>query len=502
MFRLLSKLSSYHFRSQQLPKEIVKEVKRFPVFSLRKFSYKQFVKETNPLPVPLLRELSYKNTPRKWTSKEYIKGDPHCIDVLGRDEINEHRVRAMNNLSTDNWRVRGSAHVMIVAGAEGSPGYQRSEFVYLCDCLLPNMMLIIIRNCKLDLLTMLCEPYRENELDPELAKIACKRYNVDEIVTLPQVTQMLHKMANTKNIKLWFTLDKSRISKYIWDLADQLQLPIDCPLKALRLAMSVKSPKEVIAIKRAHSIAAQSMQEVISNHELKIDKPKICGMFLNKCRERYAHQPGPYEPRFTDVQGRMCLMDGACQYGGYCGQLARSWSNYGRFTPPQKAIYNLLLELRCILCKIIYKGESDELTPRNLQEAYLELLAQHLQWQGVVRKTTPMDASWARQLTCLPPQVNHIGLDLDTKKQLLDTPLKPNNVVSMQLSIGIPANCQLVYPEFRGVMCILGDSIYIKENHELEFLTVNCSFSGRELEEMRSRRPRLLRETKRAIRFN
>lgn len=502
MFRLLSKLSSSHFRSQQLQKEFVKEVKRLVVPSLREFSYKEFIKETNPLPVPFLREISFKKAPRKWTSKEYIKGDPHCIDVLGWDEINEHRVRAMNNLNTDSWRVRGSVHVMIVAGAEGMPGYQRSEFVYLCDCLLPNMMLIIIRNCKMDLLTVLCEPYRENDLDPEVAKIACKRYNVDEIVTLPQVTQMLHKMANTKNLKLWFTLDKSRISKYIWDLADQLQLPIDCPLKALRLAMSVKSTKEVIAIKRAHSIAAQSMQEVISNHELKIDKPKICGMFLNKCRERFAHQPGPYEPRLTDVLGKMCLMDGACLYGGYCGQLARSWPNHGRFTPPQKAIYNLLLELRCKLCKLIFKGESGKLTPRKLQEAYLELLANHLQWLGVVRKTAPMDVSWARELTCLPPQVNHIGLDLSAKENLLDTPLKANNVVSLQLSIGIPANCQLVYPEFRGVMCILGDSIYIKDNYELEFLTGNCSFAGRDLEELRSRRPRRLRETKRAIKFN
>lgn len=495
MLRLYSKLNSYRVYPNQL---ILKGVncngscKRILQTAPATCFESEFVKEANPLPVSLLRELSLKDTPIKLTTREYLIGDPQPVDVFSRDNINKNRIRVMDQLSFDSRRRRGNNHILIVSSAKGIPGYpfqQRSEFLYLCDCLLSNVVLIIIRNRKMQLYTMLCEPERVGDLDPELDKIACQRYNVDEIVTLPRLTQILRKMGNNSTLKLWYKLDKSKVSDYVRELADQLKLSISCPIRDQRLAMSVKSKNEVIAIKRAHSIAAQSMQEVICQHVNKIDKPKICCTFMNNCRERYAYQPVPFEPKVIAGLGNMCLMDATCQYAGYYGRLARSWPIYGRFTPPLKVIYTMILDLRYKINKMLTHRDSAMRTPRKLQDAYLFLLAKHLKALRIVRKNSSMDAARIREFVCYPPQISHIGLDISSE-ELLDTPLVPNNIVSLQLSVAIPQNCHETYPEFCGIMCILTDSILIKENNNIEFLTGNCMSSCRDLEKLLARQPK------------
>lgn len=495
MLRLYSKLNSYRVYPNHIitrganyngtSKRILQTA---PSISLQS----DFVKEANPLPVSVLRELSLRESPIKLTTREYLKGDPQLVDVFSRDSINKNRVRVMDQLSIDTRRRRGQTHVLIVAGAVGTPGYffnQRSEFLYLCDCLLSNVVLIIIRNRKMQLYTMLCEPQREKELDPELDKIARQRYNVDEIVTLPRLSQLLRKTGNNATLKLWYSLDQNKFSDYVREIANELKLPINCPLREQRLAMSVKSKNEVIAIKRAHSIAAQSMQDVISEHVNKIDIHKIRCTFVNKCRERYAYQPVPYEPKVITGLGKMCLMDASCRYAGYCGRLARSWPINGRFTPPQKVIYNMLLDLRYKIYNMLAQRHSAVRTPRKFQETYITLLSRHLKALRIVRKNSSMDATRFREFVCVPPLVNHIGLDLNAD-ELLDIPLVSNNVFSLQLSVAIPKNCSETYPEFCGIMCILTDSILIKDNNELDFLTGNCISSSRDLEKALARKPK------------
>ncbi|KAM8708710.1 hypothetical protein ACLKA7_015644 [Drosophila subpalustris] len=454
----------------------------------------EFVKQCKPLSIPELRQGRAKETTAKWTVGEYLKGDPLSAESLVPEEINQHRSIVMDFLSNERMK-RRHTHVLIVAGAEALPGYpfrQRSEFLYLCDCQIPGAVIVLLRSRRMELCTVICEPRREKEMDPTLAKIACKRFNVDQMLTLPQLKQLLCRRCSYASVKLWYTLDKSALSRYISELADLLRLSIDCPRHVMQYARSFKSPREMKTIRRAHAIASQSMEELISEHTPQHSLEQLRSLFTHKCQQRFAYQPLPYEPKLANGFGGVLLMDASCQYAGYCGSLARSWPICGRFTPPQKVIYNMLLALRYKLFTLVGKCDSIVRSPRELNIAFLTLLAEHLKELRVLPSNMNHVSDILKEtgkFNCYPRLIKHIGLDLEESSgKLLNYPIRPGNVLSFQLSICIPQDCYQAYPEFRGVRCVLADSIHITEDHKVEILTGNCTSNGRNVEKLRNKR--------------
>lgn len=49
--------------------------------------------------------------------------------------------------------------------------------------------------------------------------------------------------------------------------------------------------------------------------------------------------------------GAMIKMDAGCELHGYCSDVTRCWPVSGTFSPPQRAIYEAVLEInRCCQC--------------------------------------------------------------------------------------------------------------------------------------------------------
>ncbi|XP_064545859.1 xaa-Pro aminopeptidase 3 [Drosophila montana] len=448
-----------------------------------------FVKEMQPLPLPVMRQ---QQLATKWTTGDYLTGDPQRVEVMVPKEINLHRWRVMDRLDHNRDRRRGNTHAVIVTGAQAITGYpfrQKSEFLYLCDCLLPGVVLLVMRNRQLEVRTILFQPLEKEEIDPALAELACQRFNVDEVLSLLSLKKTLQQRLQYVTAKLWYTQDNSPVSDVIREVAEQLKLPIDCPRHLMQHVRSFKTKRELLAIRRANSIAAQSLQELMAEHEAQHDERQLGLIFANKCRQRYAHQPMPYEPRLVPGIGSIWLMDASCQYAGYYGGLARYWSICGRFKPPQKMLYNMLVEMRSKLCFLIRTSNSVVRTPRELHAAYLILLAEHLQELRVlptnlIRRSDLLKA--VARFNCFSTLVRHVGLDFgDSSDQLLNYHLMPGNVISLQLSIYIPNDCLQAYPEFRGVLSILNDCIHINDGRELELLTGECVSKSRDVEELR-----------------
>lgn len=46
------------------------------------------------------------------------------------------------------------------------------------------------------------------------------------------------------------------------------------------------------------------------------------------------------------VDGEMVLMDAGCEYGGYASDITRTWPVNGRFSEPQRVLYEVVLRLQ------------------------------------------------------------------------------------------------------------------------------------------------------------
>ncbi|XP_039486837.1 xaa-Pro aminopeptidase 3 isoform X2 [Drosophila santomea] len=308
---------------------------------------------------------------------------------------------------------------------------------------------------------------------------------VDDVLPLAMLKKSLHWLLRDHSPELWhFCEPSSPVSFIVQEVANEAKIAMCNPRYILQYTRTVKTSRELRALRRANAIAADSMAEVIAQHHQ--NPQELIALFDYKCHMRHARPDGTKISCGIDGKG-LWHMDAGCQYGGYEGGLARCWPSSGRFTPPQKMLYGALLDMRRDLCSLIqYAGsEGTVRTPLELHAAYLILLARHLRELRVLSKGVRSAAETvevARKYNCSPVVVSHVGLGKrDTSRRLLDYPFAPGNVVSLRLSISIPEDCCQAYPEFRGILCQLGDTLHIRDD-SVDLLTAACPSEPQDIE--------------------
>ncbi|XP_017019539.1 xaa-Pro aminopeptidase 3 [Drosophila kikkawai] len=458
----------------------------------------EFAKEIAPLSVPVLIDKYSHHAPggQFATVAEYLHSDPKPSEALVPGEIDLHRAMTLDGFNAymqakaafyePRRKVLNFAHVLVVAGADflrGCPFRQRSEFLYLCDCLRPGSALLLHRSRKQKTGALL---FLTEKVDPELARVFSRMHHVDEVLPLDMLKKSLSWILKDQSPELWHTLEQSsEVSRMVSEVSEEANTPLSNPRYILQYTRTFKTDRELSVLRRANGIAAESMAEVIAynlSHPHKCDPRGMAALFDFNCRRRHAHPDHPFSAKVacgSDGTG-LWHMDAGCQYGGYHGGLVRSWPGSGRFTPPQKMLYSALLDIRRDLCALIEAaGDGGAVsTPQELHAAYLILLAGHLRELRILSNTKRSPAETveaARKYNCTPVVVSHVGIEpQDTSGKLLGYPLAPRNVLSLRLSISIPDDCCEAYPEFRGILCQLGDTLYIRDDYTVEVLTAIC----------------------------
>ncbi|XP_032573505.1 xaa-Pro aminopeptidase 3 [Drosophila sechellia] len=458
----------------------------------------ELTKRIRPLPVPDLIEKFSCDAPggQFATISEYLRCDPRPDAVLLPDEIDLHRKMSLDDLNSymhakdafkePQRKNRIFSHVLVVAGADSARSYpfrQRPDFLYLCDCLRPGAALVLTRSRKRRTGALL---FLSQDVDSQLSTIYSHMHYVDDVLPLAMLKKSLLWLLRDLSPELWhFYEPSSPVSCIVQEVAHEAMIPMGNPRYILQYTRTVKTPRELRAVRRANASAADSMAEVIAQH-YQIPQ-ELAASFDYKCHMRHARPDVTKISCGLDGNG-LWQMDAGCQYGGYEGGLARCWPSSGRFTPPQKMIYGALLDMRRDLCSLIqYAGSEGAVrTPLELHAAYLILLARHLRELRVLPKGVGSAAEtveMARRFNCSPVVVSHVGLGKrDTSRRLLDYPFAPGNVVSLRLSISIPDDCCQAYPEFRGILCQLGDTLLIRDDYSVELLTAACPSETQDIE--------------------
>jgi Xaa-Pro aminopeptidase len=160
-------------------------------------------------------------------------------------------------------------------------------------------------------------------------------------------------------------------------------------LDALRL---VKDEHEIALMRRAATISAGAHRRAMERtragwHEYQVEA-ELAHEFLRFGAQAVAYSPivagGPnacvlhYRENNRQLQdGELLLIDAGCEYQGYASDITRTFPVNGRFTGPQKAIYELVLATQQACIDAVKPGADfhayHKVAERTLAQGYLDL---------------------------------------------------------------------------------------------------------------------------------
>jgi Xaa-Pro aminopeptidase len=148
--------------------------------------------------------------------------------------------------------------------------------------------------------------------------------------------------------------------------------------------------------------------------------PPIVGAGGNGCILHYI------ENNATKVDNQLVLMDVGSEYHGYSADITRTVPANGKFSPEQKAIYQLVYKAQEEVFKIVKEG-----TPfRDLNVKTTEVLAQGLLELGIIKDKKDVSQYYIHGVS------HHLGLDVHDKN--ISPILKENMVITVEPGIYIP----------------------------------------------------------------
>ncbi len=177
--------------------------------------------------------------------------------------------------------------------------------------------------------------------------------------------------------------------------------------------------------------------------------------------------------------GDMVLVDAGGEYGNYISDITRTWPVNGRFTDPQRDMYNMILAVQksCVsLCR-----EDADMTLDKLHKVAEDGLRNGLKDLGFdISKAGCLD-------TLFPHHVGHyIGLDVhDAPGYPRTDKLEENHCITIEPGIYVPVDDERWPAHFRGLGIRIEDSVRIGKE-EVEVLTSTAVKDVKEIEAMRS----------------
>ncbi|HSI70600.1 MAG TPA: aminopeptidase P N-terminal domain-containing protein [Gillisia sp.] len=228
----------------------------------------------------------------------------------------------------------------------------------------------------------------------------------------------------------------------------------------------IKTEEEMVLLTKAIRISAMGQREIMKAmhpgmseteiqgiHEYVYKKygseyegyPSIVGAGNNGCVLHYI------ENNKTKVGEDLVLMDLGAEYHGYTADVTRTIPAYGKFTPEQKAIYDLVYEAQEAGIAASVVGNPF----RSPDAAARKVINEGLVKLGIVKTEAE-----ARQY--FPHGTSHY-LGLDVHDPGLGGDFEPNMVITVEPGIYIPegSDCD---PKWHGIAVRIEDDILITEN--------------------------------------
>lgn len=279
-----------------------------------------------------------------------------------------------------------------------------------------------------------------------------KAFNSQLQVTETIIENDLNNDSDIKNQTLVkerkVVVDNSTLSKLMAGLRE-IKTPEEMKLLTKAVRISTMGQREVM--KAMH--VGMSETEIQGLHEYVFKKygseyegyPSIVGAGNNGCVLHYV------ENNKVKVDNDLVLMDLGAEYHGYTADVTRTIPANGKFSPEQKAIYDLVYKAQEAGIKVAVVGNSALTTDK---------VAKEVVHKGLIELGIAKDMEDAKQY--FPHGTSHhIGLDVHDAN--LKGPFEPNMVIVVEPGIYIPEGSPCD-KKWWGIAVRIEDCVLITEN--------------------------------------
>ncbi|KAI1860922.1 uncharacterized protein JN550_011077 [Neoarthrinium moseri] len=405
---------------------------------------------------------------------------------ISAQEYHERRARLVAALPEGSAVLLPSAQTQYRSGAVFHAFRQESNFLYLTGFSEPESLALIVKTSPQDgdyIFHLWCRPKdpKQEQWNGPWSGLDAARdvWNVDEAGDIGRLDQGL--TAALKGVTKIYT--DAELTKYgvPTRLGNTLRAAASgistAPLKpAINSLRAVKSPAEIACMRRAGQASGRAITNAM-RRDWKYEKD--IAAFLDYEYQKAGLDGSAYIPvvaggpkalliHYVLNNGSLnddefVLVDAGGEYGTYITDITRTWPVSGKFTPPQRDLYEAVLSAQrasVSLCR-----ESAGVTLDKLHSITETALRDQLQQLG-------FDVGGNAMSTLFPHHVGHyIGLDVhDVPGFSRGTTLSEGHCVTVEPGIYVPDDER--WPKaFRGLGIRIEDSVAVGEDSPLNLTT-------------------------------
>ena len=185
--------------------------------------------------------------------------------------------------------------------------------------------------------------------------------------------------------------------------------------------------------------------------------------------------------------GDLLLIDAGAHYQGYASDITRTFPVGGRFTKPQREVYDTVLEVEIACLEATKKGN----TVKQRQDLSIEMLTEGMKRLGLLKGKTKDLIKNKKFMKYYMHGVGHyLGLDVhDAGRYFTDQkaknsrPFEAGMVLTVEPGLYIPPDDKDAPSKYRGIGVRIEDDVLVTEDGNVN-LTANCPKQAEEIEEL------------------
>ena len=373
---------------------------------------------------------------------------------------------------------------------------QDSDFWYLTGFPEPDAIAVIDPESKTPY-TLYVRP-RDPEMETwfgrrEGTEGAVKNYGVDRAFPIEKFAADIGKLLDGHE-KLYyrFAVDKSLDQKILDYLTEQRVRRLKTaypphtiidPTRIIGEMRLHKSEEEATLMQRAADIAAEA--HVLA---MKKVKPGMNEFEVESLIEAYMRQKGATGVAYNSIigggenatilhyvennmplkDGDLILIDAGAEYKGYASDITRTFPVNGRYTKPQREVYDVVLDVQQQCIEYTKTGN----TVKGRQEFSIELLTEGMKKLGLLKGTTRELIRKKAYMKYYMHGVGHyLGLDVhDAGRYFTDQqaknskPFAPGMVLTVEPGLYIPPDDKEAPAKYRGIGVRIEDDVLVTED--------------------------------------
>lgn len=394
--------------------------------------------------------------------------------------------------------------------------HQDPDFYYLTGFPEPDAIAVIDPSNKKNPYTLFVRP-RDPKMETwygrrEGTEGAMKNYGADKALPIEKFEAEMAKMVNGHE-KLYyrFGVDQKLDQQILTYLSAQRFRRLKTaypphtivdPIILIHEMRLHKTPEEISLMQKSADIAAEAHILAMKKTRAGMNESQIESLI-----EAYMRDQGASGVAYNSIiggganacilhyvennrelkDGDLLLVDAGAQYKGYASDITRTFPISGRFTKPQREIYDIVLdaEIKCL------EATRVGTTVKERQNLSIELLTEGMKQLGLLKgKTKDLIRKKAYEKYYMHGVGHYLGLDVHdagryfTDHQAKDSrPFAPGMVLTVEPGIYVPPDAKDAPAKYRGIGVRIEDDVLVTESGNVN-LTAKCPKHAEEIEEL------------------